>query len=197
MPSDHAYVAAVHGIAKHAFNGVLAKEKEEESGFDFAQSLVLRSGSEEMKALEALQTVAVNLPWRSAALIAEFACSVFKGRLRVTKAIPAIGTRKLTINEDSHAGFSRAGARIVRREDARGRSRNDESFRFGEKAERNSHRLMLCGEKRGFAVKRINEDAPESSGRKREKMTAAHVRSVTEESRRGTRGGGAPHPWYK
>ena len=34
---------------------------------------------------------------------------------------------------------------------------------------------MLCAKQGGFAVERINEDAPESSSRKRKKMAAAHV----------------------
>ena len=41
LPADHAGVAAVNGIAKHALDGVLAEECEKDRGLDLLQGFVL------------------------------------------------------------------------------------------------------------------------------------------------------------
>ncbi len=183
LPTNHAGISAVHGIAKHAFDGVLAKERKEKRGFDFAQGFVLLRGREKMKALEALQTFAIDLPGRGAALVPELAGCVFKGRVSVAKTIEAIGTCKLAIDKDGHPGFASTGAGVVGREDTRGSGGHNESFRFGQNTKRNANRFVLCGEEGSFAVERIDEDAAQSCGGKSEKMAAAHMR----ECNRGTK----------
>jgi len=172
----------MQGIAKHAFDGVLAKDRKKECRFDFAQGFILRCGIEEMKTLQTPQTLAVNLPRGGASLVTEFARGIFKGRLRVAKTIAAVSAGELPVNEDGDSRFACARARVIRREDARGRSGDYKSFRFREGTKGNSDRFVLCGQKRSFAVQRINEDPAESCCGKREKMTAAHVR----ECNRGT-----------
>ena len=150
-----------------------------------------------MKALQAAQSCAINLSRRSAALIAKFAWGVLKGSLGVAKAVTAIGSRELAIDKNSCASFSRAGADVVGGEYSGDCGGNDESFRFGEETKRNAHRLLLRSEQRRFAVERINEDPAQSRGGKREKMSAAHVRSVTEESTCGANAEAPPDPCYK
>ncbi len=137
-----------------------------------------------MKSSQALQTIAINLAWRGATLVAEFSRGFFKGRLRVTKAVAAIRAGKLPVDEDSHTGFASTGAGFVRREYARCRGGNNQGFRFREKTKRDTNRLIRRPKEGSFAVERINEDAPQSCSGKREKMAAAHVR----ECNRGTQG---------
>src|SRR6266700_3321040 len=122
-----------------------------------------------MKSSQALQTIAINLAWRGATLVAEFSRGFFKGRLRVTKAVAAIRAGKLPVDEDSHTGFASTGAGFVRREYARCRGGNNQGFRFREKTKRDTNRLMLRPKEGSFAVERINEDAPQSCSGKREK----------------------------
>ena len=85
-----------------------------------------------MKTLQALQTIAVDLARRGAALVAKFARRIFKRRLSVAKAIAAVEAGKLAVDKDGDAGFARAGADVVRRKDAGGRRRDNESLRFRE-----------------------------------------------------------------
>ena len=182
LPADHARVSAVKGITEHAFDGVLAEERKEDRRFDFVQGFVLRSGSEEMKTLKGFQTFAVDLARRGAALITEFARSIFKRRLRIAKPIAAVRAGELAIDENGNAGFARAGAGFVGREDARRGGSNDEGFGLREKAKREANGLVLRSEERSFAVQRIHENAAQSCGGKREKMTAAHARECNRES---------------
>jgi len=119
------------------------------------------------------------LPWRGAALVAKFARGIFKRRFCVPKTIGAIRAGELAIDKNSYASFARAGAGLIGREYARCRSGDNQGLRFRKKTKRDANRLMLRPKKGGFAIKRINEDAPESRGGKREKMTAAHVRECS------------------
>lgn len=157
----------------------------------------MRGRRKKVKSRQAPQTFAVDLPRRCAALIAEFVRRIFKGRLSITKAVPAVRTSQLAVNKKGHPGFPRTGARLVGRKDTRSRSGNNQGFRFREKTQRDAHRLVLCSQESRFAVERINEDASESRGGKGEKMAAAHVRSVTEERKRGTPREEPGYPWYK
>ena len=176
LPANHVGVSAVHRITEHALDRVSPEKRKEDSGFNFVQSFVLGGGGKEMKAPQARQTIAINLPRRGAPLVAEFAGGIFKWRLGVAKAVPAVRARKLTVDKNGHAGFSRAWVGVVGREYARCSRSDDEGFRFCKKTEGDTNQLMLGREESGFAVERINEDAPESRGGKREKMAAAHVR---------------------
>ena len=86
------------------------------------------------------------MPRRGAPLIAKFVGGVFKGRLGIAETIAAVGTRELAVDEDGHAGFARAGARIVGRENARRSGSNNESFGFRKKTKRDANRFVLRGE---------------------------------------------------
>src|SRR5262245_57695432 len=139
-----------------------------------------------MKTAQAFQAFAIDLARRGGTLVAELARRVFERRLRVAKAIAAVGAGKLAINKDGDTGFTCTRTGIVGREDARGSRGNSESFGFGEEAKWDAKRPVLRGEERSLAVKRVDKNAAESRSRQREKMTPAHGRSVSEESSWGT-----------
>ncbi len=138
LPANHVRVTTVHGIAEHAFDGVLAEEREEKGGLNLLQGFVLPGGREEVKTHEIFQAVAVDLPRSFFSLIAELVCSIFERGLRVAKSIATVGAGELSIDIDRNTGFASAGAGVVGRENARGRGSDDESFFFGEKAERDA-----------------------------------------------------------
>src|SRR5579864_4975697 len=129
-----------------------------------------------MKVLQTLQAIAVNLARRGAALVAKFARSLLKRRLGIAKTVATVLPGELAVDEDGDTGFSRAGAGVIRREDARSRGGDDKGLSFREEAQRDADGFVLRAEERGFAVQRINEDAAESRSGKRKKMAAAHVR---------------------
>ncbi len=161
LPANHPGIAAVHGVAEHSFDGVLAEESEENGGFDLLQSFVLAGGWQEMKIIQALQSFAIDLARGFFALITEFTRGIFEGRLRVAVAIAAVGTGELAVDVDGDACFARAGAGFVGGEDARSSSGDNQSLGLGEKAKRNADWFLLGGEERGFAIERIDEDATE------------------------------------
>ena len=97
-------------------------------------------------------------------MIAQLARGVFKGWLGVTEAIAAVGAGELAIDVDGDTGFPRARARVVRWEDARCRSGDDEGLGFGKEAKRDADRLVLGRQKRSLAVERINQNAAQSCG---------------------------------
>ena len=164
LPTNHADVAAVHGIAEHALDGVLAKKREKGSGLDLVQGFVLLRRREKVKAFQSLQAIAINLARSLLALIAELGGSVFERRLCVAITVAAVRAGELVVNADGDASFARSGAGIVGGKNARSGSGDDEGFGFGEEAEWNADGFALGGEEGGFAVERINEDSAESCG---------------------------------
>ena len=169
----------MHWVAEHSFDGVSAEEREENGRFDLLQGFVLFLGREEMKACQVFQAFAVDFARRFFALVAEFVRSFFEGRLRVAITIAAVGAGELAVDVDRDAGFARARAGIVRREDARHRSGDDEGFGFGKKTKWNSHRLLLRGEQRRLAIERVDNDSAEGGGGKSQKMAPAHGQEST------------------
>src|SRR5215472_17353737 len=87
LPANHACVSAMHGIAEHAFDGVLAEQREKDCRLDLAQSLVLRGRCEEMKTAQAFQAFAVDFARRGGTLVTELARRILERRLRVAKTI--------------------------------------------------------------------------------------------------------------
>ncbi len=180
LPADHVHVAAVHGIAEHSFDGVLAQQREEVRVLDLLQLFVLLLGRESVEAFQALQPFAIRFAGRRLALIAEFARSIFVERaLRVAVAVASLRTGKLAVDVDHHAGFLRARTGIVARENARRGGRDDQRFLLGEKAQRNLQGLggfFLRKQARNPAVQRIHQHAADARRGKNQKLSAPHGR---------------------
>ena len=113
LPADHIDVAAMDRVGEHALDRVLPQEFEEQGRFDLPEHLVLVFWIETIKAFQVLQSITINLAWRGFALIAEFPWSIFKGTLRVTKAVASVGAGKLTVDVDGDAGFACTRAGVV------------------------------------------------------------------------------------
>ena len=63
LPTDQAGVAAVHGVAEHAFDCVRAQELEEARTLDGLQLLVLFVDWQTGEVAEVLDALTINLLW--------------------------------------------------------------------------------------------------------------------------------------
>src|SRR5215510_6688669 len=80
LPADHVGVAAVDGIAKHAFNRVLAQQLEKywRLALHALQRFVLLVGWKAVEAFQLFQSIEIDFARRSFALVSEFSRSLFK-----------------------------------------------------------------------------------------------------------------------
>src|SRR5713226_1277080 len=93
LPPHHIDVPAMHRIAEHAFDGVLPEERKKQTGFDLLQLLVLLSRFQAIEALQPLESLAIDLPGRRFALMAELRGSIlFKRPLGVAMEVSSPGS---------------------------------------------------------------------------------------------------------
>ena len=137
LPADQIGIAAVHRIAEHAFNGVLAEEPEEVGGFDAAQPGILLDRLEAIEIVaEDRNSFAINLTRRGFALIALLGRSLLERRLRKAVAIASEGARQLAVDVDNDRAIGGAGARGVGWKDPRRGGGHDQGLPFIEKSQR-------------------------------------------------------------
>ena len=99
LPSEHVYVAAVHRVAKHAFDGVLVQEVKKTSGLQLFQSLILCNCCERIESDHLPESGSIDFARRRFSLIPEVAWRILiEGALDVTIAVTAIGAGKLSVD---------------------------------------------------------------------------------------------------
>jgi hypothetical protein len=69
LPTQHVFVSAVDGIAKHPFNGVLPEKREKQGGLYSLERFVLLRGLQPIESRQTLQPFRVDFSWSRFALI--------------------------------------------------------------------------------------------------------------------------------
>ena len=178
LPADQIRVAAVHGIAEHAFNRVGTQKREKQRVFNLFQAGILLGGAQQVETAQLLEARAIDLTRRFFALIALLGNAIRKGRLRVAIMIAAVGRGELPVDVDDDAGLVRSRTGFVARKNACRRSGNGESFFFREKAQGNFDGAglgaTLSMDAARLAIKCVHEHAAQCGGGDSQEMTPAH-----------------------
>jgi len=165
LPADQVSIAAVHGVAKYAFDGVGAEEREKRRVLDLVQFCILFGRCQKVKTAQSFQSCPVELARGFLSLPTLLGDALLKRRLRVAVLVAAISGGELAINIDNDAGFVRAWAGCIAGKDARGCGGYSESFLFGEEAEREFERAGLRVNAKRSAIEGVDEQAAEGGSR--------------------------------